>query len=426
MLSQPSDELARLREELAQEEVDLAALEDDVEAHSAQLGYLHTEYTLNKTRICHYYEPRLAPLQAIRYAAAQKESLITFQIEWLERKIVEQERRSEGGHFNETLHMKSVAEEYLDKAYESVLRCYEHFSECPEEALRIASQYLCPPDEAIATMELVMKVRGEAPEDCTWKASQVLLSNTYFHDFFATRSDSLLKRCDLLSYDVMNEVERFCDNPHHSVLALYRISTPIGCMGEWLHCVRNYYRVKLVTAPVLLSQNADTGRITEQAKAWLHTMSLGEERGQNQKQQTATPLKTSPSGSSHSTAADAVARSASTDDTELGVVAAVHDNQSEVLPLSTNPSSEAAEMVQSLRHSLYRLRERVRAIEKEEAVIESDMRAKLSVVQGDYDGTMVPLEDQLEETTACFLERAMRKTDPVVAPPSMEAAAALA
>ncbi|KAG5468126.1 hypothetical protein LSCM1_02098 [Leishmania martiniquensis] len=416
MSAQPSNELARLREELAREEDDLVALEDSVEAQAAQLGYLHTEYTLNKTRVYHHYEPRLEPLRLITYAALQKESLITLQIEWLERKVVEHERRSQGGQFVETRDMKPVAEEYLEKAYQSLLRCYEHIAECPEEALHTISQYACPPEEAIATMVLVMKVRGEAPEACTWKAAQVLLSYTYFHDFFATRSEHLLKGCDLLSEPLMSELESFCANPHHSLPELYRISIPIGCMGEWLHSLRNYYRVKLVTAPVLLSQGADTSRMAEQAQAWLAMMTFGEACGQ--RQQTTAPE------ASPSPATDAVAKGADTEDAELEALLAEYKARKESLQLSTTqPASVTADKVQKLRHRLHRLRESVRAAEEARIAVEGELNAKLAEVQSNYDDTMVPLEDRLEEATECFLERVTRKVDVTAAPPAPAATA---
>ncbi|CAM38384.1 conserved hypothetical protein [Leishmania braziliensis MHOM/BR/75/M2904] len=410
MLTQPSDELERLRKELAREENDLAALEDNVESQSAQLGYLHTEYTINKTRIYHHYEPTLAPLRVVTYAAAQRQSLIELQIEWLERKVVEQERRSQGGQYIEIRDMKPAAEEYLRKAHQSLLRCYEHISECPEEPLHIISQYACPPEEAIATMELVMKVRGEASDSCTWKASQVLLSYTYFHEFFAMRSESLLKRCDLLPNELMSELERFCADPHHSVCSLYRISTPIGCMGEWLHAIRNYYRVKLVTAPVLLSRNADTRRITEQAQAWLSMITLSEEEGdqrQRQREQQTT-----------------VAKDASTDNAELGALVSAGEAGRESLLLPTKSASVTADTVQKLRHQLHKLRESVRAAEAERTAIEGLLQEKLAEVRGNYDETMVPLEDQLEEMTECFGQRLTRKGDVAAASPLSAATAA--
>ncbi|KAK7196661.1 hypothetical protein NESM_000605200 [Novymonas esmeraldas] len=415
MTSNPSDELARLREELEREETDLAALEDDVEAHAAQLGCLHTEYTLNKARLCHHYEPRLQPLRVITYAAAQKESLLSLQIEWLERRVVEQERRSQGGQFVEMRDMKPAAEEYVKTAYQSLLRCYEHISECPEDALHVVSHYACPPDEAIATMELVMKVRGEDPADCTWTASQVLLSYTYFHDFFVTRSESLLKRSEVLSDVLMSELEGFCANPHHSVQALYRISTPIGCMGEWLHCIRNYYRVKLVTAPVLLSRNADTRRITEQAQAWLNMITLGKQQQpsqQQQQEQSAGSDAASPSTSSPSQAAplaDTVEAEDDAEGAELGALISTYHTSKANLQITAQPAEVTADTVQQLRHRLHRIREGVRTAEDERRAIESELEAKLAEVRGNYDDTMVPLEDQLEETTECFVQRISRK-----------------
>ncbi|CBZ30178.1 conserved hypothetical protein [Leishmania mexicana MHOM/GT/2001/U1103] len=407
MSARPSDELARLQEELEQEEQDLAALEDNVEAHAVQLGYLHTEYTLNKTRVCQHYEPRLEPLRVITYATAQKEALIAFQIEWLERKIVMQERRSQGGQFIETRDMKPAAEEYQKKAQQSLLRCYEHISECPEDALHIISQYVCPPEEAIETMELVMKVRGEPPEACTWEASQVLFSHTYFHEFFATRSEGLLKKYDLLSDELMTEVEGFCADPHHSVSALYRISIPIGCMGEWLHSIRNYYRVKLVTAPVLLSQSADTGRMAKQAQAWLAAVTLGEVRDRTPPQQQTT-----------------AAKHAVTEDAELGALVAAYEASKEHLQLTTEPASVTAATLQKLRHRLHKLRESVRTAEEERIAIEGELQAKLAEVRGNYDETMVPLEDQLEEMTECFVQRVTQQWDVAAAPPSPTTAAA--
>ncbi|GET92130.1 hypothetical protein, conserved [Leishmania tarentolae] len=408
-MSQPSDELARLHEELAQEEKDLAALEGNVEAHAAQLGYLHSEYTLNKTRVYQHYEPRLEPLRVVAYKSAEKESLIALQIEWLERKIVEQERRCQGGQFVETRDMKPAAEEYQKKAYQSLLRCYEHISECPNEALNLITQYTCPPDEAIETMELVMRVRGEPREACTWEASKVLFSHIYFYEFFASRSEGLLKKCDLLSNETMTEVEHFCADPHHSISALYRISTPIGCMGEWLHCIRNYYRVKLVTAPVLLPQNSDTPHMAKQAQAWLAMATLDEvyEETQEHEQHQITAAKGSDTG-----------------DDELSALIAVYEASKKRLQLTTDPLSETVDLLQKLRHRLHKLRDGVRTVEEERTAVEGELKEKLTEVRGNYDETMVPLEDQLEEMTECFVQRVTRKVDVTAAhpPPATTAA----
>ncbi|KPA82032.1 hypothetical protein ABB37_03204 [Leptomonas pyrrhocoris] len=417
MAAPPSDDLARLREELAREEAELAELESDVEAKAAQLGYLHTEYTLNKMRLCHYYEPRLQPLRSTTCAAAEKESLLQLQIEWLERFVVEQERRSQGGVFIEVRDMKPAAEEYEKKARQTLLRCYEHILECPEDALRMISQYACPPDDAIATMQLVMKVRGEPLEECTWGAAQVLLSYNYFHDFFVTRSESLLKRCDLLDDNLMNELELFCANPHHAVAALYQVSIPIGCMGEWLRAIRDYYRVKLVTAPVLLPRSANTRHETERARSWLKAVTLGggEAAESSAKRPSTLFVEKGNSAAAESAAADNTA--ATEMDTEEKAALESYEAVKENLQQFTQSAAEATELVVKLRHRLHRLRESVRVAEEERAAIEKEMEEKLEEVRGNYDGTMVPLEDQLEGTTETFVQRITRKSANTPLPP---------
>jgi hypothetical protein len=418
MSAPPSDELVRLREELAREEAELNALENDVEDKAAQLGYLHTEYTLNKTRLCHYYGPRLEPLRTITCAAAEKEALLLLQIEWLERLIVEQERRSQGGVFIETRDMKPAAEEYEKKVRQALLRCYEHISECPEDALHMISQYACPPDDAISTMQLVMKVRGEPVEESTWTAAQVLLSFNYFHDFFVTRSESLLKRCDLLDDALMSELELFCANPHHAVAALYQVSIPIGCMGEWLRAIRDYYRVKFVTAPVLLQRNAHTHRETERARNWLKTVTLGEGDAaptaaiSTSSSSYPPPAITSEQGAVSAPVAERTTSGASRPmdvDREMKMALASYEAVKENLLQSTQSAAEARELVTRLRHRLHRLRESVRAAEDERVAIEREMTEKLDEVRGNYDGTMVPLQDQLEGSTETFIQRITRK-----------------
>lgn len=429
MSATPSSDLARLREELAREEAELVALENDVETKSAQLSYLHTEYTLNKTRLHHYYEPRLEPLRTITCAAAEKEALLLLQLEWLERLVVEQERRSQGGVFNEVRDMRSAAEEYQKAAQQRLLRCYERISECPEDALKMISQYACPPDDAIATMQLVMRVRGEAPEDCTWAAAQVLLSYNYFHDFFVTRSESLLKRCELLSDALMSELELFCSNPHHTAAALYRISIPIGCMGEWLRAIRDVYRVRFVTAPVLLTRSPATLRETQRARSWLRAVALGEEKEEEKSSAlTASPVKspTSNNSTTGGAAADGAVVLTSVGQAEEATALASYEAVKESLQQSTQTTTEAAELVTKLRHRLHRLRESVRAAEDERVAIEKEMHMKLEEVRGSYDGTMVPLEDQLEGSTETFVRRIARRPagDAASTPPPATAASA--
>ncbi|KPI86240.1 hypothetical protein ABL78_4713 [Leptomonas seymouri] len=412
MSALPSDDVARLREELAREEAELIALESDVESKAAQLSYLHTEYTLNKMRLRHHYEPRLEPLRIITCAAAEKESLLVLQIEWLERYVVEQERRSQDSVFIEARDMKPAAEEYLKKAEQVLLRCYEHITECPEDALRMISQYACPPDEAIATMQLVMRVRGEPPEECTWGAAQVLLSYNYFHEFFVTRSESLRKQCDLLDDALMNELELFCANPHHAVDALYQVSIPIGCMGEWLRAIRDYYRVKLVTAPVLLRRDANLRKETERAQAWLKAVTLGnwdapKSRLLSIKTATITApptqAKEDEGPATDSTTADkAIETELDVEEREaLASYAAVKQSLQHFRPSTV----ATTDFVMQLRHRLHRLRESVRAAEEKREETEREMEERLEEVRGNYDGTMVPLEDQLEGTTETFAQR---------------------
>lgn len=54
-----------------------------------------------------------------------------------------------------------VAHKMLKNAKQALQKSYEAMKDCPEDTLKIISNYSSPPDEAIATMELVMLLRDE-------------------------------------------------------------------------------------------------------------------------------------------------------------------------------------------------------------------------------------------------------------------------
>lgn len=413
--SAASKELAKMRAQLAQEESDLAQIEEHVDIRAAHLGYLHAEYTANRHRVEHYFEPRLRPLQHIVYASAEKCKLVEMQLAYLERKIVAQDRK--GGTFIEVRDMREAAEELMTHARSALLRSYEMINNCPEDKLKTISNYDSPPDEALETMYMVMRLRGEP--DCSWTASQVFLSSTYFTVFFSTRSDSLLKTKDMLEEELMEELEQYCLDATHAVPVLYQSSQPIGCLGQWLHAVRDYYRVKMVTAPVLLHNTAfeyaqqvialarrivfdDYGLAKKKGAARSTTTVATTSAPEDEKVPPKPPIWSEETGG-------APKHKVPMNDSELSRVDAdvVHQyaKMKQRMKQSACNSIDTQEELVKLRHRLNQLRADAAVAEEEMQAVASDLQAEMSSILADYDGTMIPVQYEIEDKTSELLER---------------------
>lgn len=364
-----SEELIRLRDELEKEQAHLNALEEDVELTAAQLGCLHEEYIANMEKIIYFYQPQLLPRLASVAEAHEKRKLVEAEIAWLEKKVVEQEKRLRVGTFVEARDMKAYAEKAMQPVLEELQEVYEAFDECPERALITMSNYNSPPDVAIDTMRLVMHIRGE--EDDSWSASQVLLTSNYFKAFFVPRSQSLLKTTDLLDENIMEELERYCEKPEHAVKELYKSSEPIGVLGQWLWAIRNFYRVRYYTAPVLLvDTTVDT---TLKARAVLRRLTFG------------------PSGQ----LPDRIKSSAAN---EKEVSEEAEDGG--VVP--EEKASQTQAELRELRHYLHYLDKSLQTSLQKAGEVEAVIRAELNELRESYDSTMIPIETQLEDKTSSF------------------------
>lgn len=357
-----SEELIRLRDELAQEQAHLSALEEDVELKAAQLGYLHEEYIANMEKIIYFYQPQLLPRLATVNENKEKMAFVKDQIEWLEKKMIAQEQKLRVGIFVEARDMKSFADDAMRPVMDELADAYESFDKCSDSALVMMSNYSCPPDVAIETMRMVMRVRGE--EDDSWKASQVLLTNNYFKAFFVSRSESLMKTKDLLDEPLMEELERYCEQPEHAVEQLYKSSEPIGVLGNWLRAIRNFYRVRYYTAPVLLKDTSYTS--TKKAREVCRRLTFGV---------TGTVVVPGQKGS--------VASAASNGEEDDG------------------PAKTQAEIKQ-LRHLLHQLHEKQTEAQKKVDEIGEQIKTELKELRESYDSTMLPIEYQLEDKTASF------------------------
>lgn len=429
---------------LAQARAELAALEEGVEIKSAQLGYLCNEFLANARSIEHYYEPKLQPLQIITYASQEKQAYIELQIKWLERCIVQADQRAHTGTFIFNRDMRDDAEALMKPAQQALFRSYEAIRECPRDALHTLSGYATPPEEFIDTLHLVMRLRGE--DDCSWKAAQIILTVNYFTTFFVGRAEALLKVQDTLPDDLMLELELFCDRPEHSPQALFRRSTPIGCLGQWLRALRDYYRVKLVTAPVLLRDATaeNTARVTalvqritfgpavssmstDSSPAAITTSATGDEgeegsvqrngnceadgqpdNNNNEKKQRLSVTQSNgdagqPIGSADGEAEDNEA-------TERALKSQMA-RTSQRLAMQSHPSLTFQTQLCELRTRLHRLKTDTADAQEAMTKLQQELYERMRQLQTSYDGSMVPLEDSLEETADAFVRLV---TEPVV------------
>lgn len=360
-----SQALISLRNELAMEQAHLSALEEDVELKAAQLGFLHEEYISNMEKIIYFYQPMLLPRLAIALENAEKKKFVQSQILWLEKKLVEQEKRLRVGTFVEARDMLHYAEEEMKPAKESLRDVYEAFENCSSEALKTMSHYSFPPETAMETMRMVLRVRGE--EDCSWVASQVLLTNTYFKDFFVNRSEAMLKIKDVLEEDVFEELERYCEKPEHAVEELYKVSEPIGVFGKWLRAIRDFYRIRYYTSPVLFSNTSYEH--VRKAKEALRRLTFGVTSDRVQGKESSVGQCVKPTSSS--------------------------------LEDMDGPSHTQAN-IRELRHYMHEIEENINLAKKKVEEVREHINQEIKELRENYDSTMLPIEYQLEDKTASF------------------------
>lgn len=222
----------------------LINIEEDVQLKAAQLSMLCGEYRTNQTRVLRHFEPLTAPLRRIIFAGAQKRQYIETQLIWLERIIFLHERRGSSNRLSPQ-ELRGVEQELMLPVQRAMQDCYQQLSILTKEELAVLRNYECPPEQALETMTMVLRVRGD--EDTRWSTVRVVLSESYFFTFFISRSQTLLQQP--LADDVFEELERFCVLPEHAPEALASISVPLGALGQWLYAVRDYYRVKRILAP---------------------------------------------------------------------------------------------------------------------------------------------------------------------------------
>ncbi|CCW60497.1 unnamed protein product [Phytomonas sp. EM1] len=406
-----TSELTKLRKEIAEEESKLGVLEDAVETYSANLTCLHNEYASNVSHVVSFYEIQLRPFQQVVYAADEQQSLIQMQIDWLEKKIVLQEKCTREGQFLEARDMRPAAEALLKHARQQLLRSYAAIQECPKKDLITMRNYECPPDESIETMRMVMRLRGE--ENFSWTASQVYMTENYFTGFFIARSETLLKTFDLLPEDRMLALEAFCRNPAHDVRALFRLSTPIGCLGQWLRAIRDHYRVKLVTAPVLLT---DTSlQHTEEVREFLAYCTFGAQKDQFTAEETEVPPTAGASEELPTEAvADGVGGEPAADAEENPAKQRLERQAREMMEAYRGTKKRLAQFTQpvvvnqvavrKLRHHLNFIKENSREARESMETIEREAMGKLAELRKKYDGTMVPLEGKLEKKVGDFVK----------------------
>lgn len=221
----------------------LISIEGDVQHKAAQLSVLCGEYRINIARVLQHYEPMMAPLRAVVFAGAQQIQHIETQLLWHERIIVLQELR--GGSLKLPPHeLRAAEEEIMQPVRRAMQDSYQQLSVLTREELAVLRNYECPPEQALTTMAMVMRVRGD--EDTEWSTVQAVLSESYFFTFFISRAQTLLRQP--LVADVLEALERHCALPEHSPEALARISVPLGAIGQWLYAVRDHYRARAIVA----------------------------------------------------------------------------------------------------------------------------------------------------------------------------------
>ncbi|RNF24643.1 uncharacterized protein Tco025E_02470 [Trypanosoma conorhini] len=219
----------------------LVNIEGDVQLKAAQLSMLCCEYRTNLTRVLLCFEPLMAPLRSIIFSGVQKRKYIETQLIWLERIIVLQERRG-GARKLPLSELQAVEKDLMIPVQRAMQDSYQQLDVVNKEELAVLRNYECPPDQALATMAMAMRVRGE--EDTRWSTVQVVLSDSYFFTFFISRAQTLLKQP--LAEEIQEELEVYCSSPDHAPEALALISVPLAAVGQWLWALRDYYRVKRI------------------------------------------------------------------------------------------------------------------------------------------------------------------------------------
>ena len=224
-------------------ESQLYEAEREVELRSNHLGRLNNEYSANVNTLENHYAPKMAPLSAAVYRGKQEQADMECRVRWLEKKVVvmEQKRHS----FLEGRDLAPLRKEALDSLVPAIQEACAVLESATKEELAVLRGYENPPQLVVDTITVVLQLRGE--EDLSWDAAKIMLSETYYYSFFVYKTRTRVKQ--EISSEVYEVLCKYCDSVQYTPASMMLVSRPCGGMSLWLHAVRDYFRMQMVSEP---------------------------------------------------------------------------------------------------------------------------------------------------------------------------------
>eukprot|EP00992_Anisonema_acinus_P011428 TRINITY_DN7399_c0_g1_i3.p1 TRINITY_DN7399_c0_g1~~TRINITY_DN7399_c0_g1_i3.p1 ORF type:complete len:213 (+),score=35.41 TRINITY_DN7399_c0_g1_i3:48-686(+) len=174
--------------------------EDNLNNKAGQMGRLKVEFDHNLNKLNDSYYPKMRPLKVQVYQSLHQQHFLEKEIQWKERIL--DRMRTEGGAFNEQLHMAKDREEELLQVLPKFQDAIKSLEALTPEDMKVLRKYEHPPQLVLETMEATLIVKGEYNTE--WTEAKVMLSDAYFFGFFLNRAKQ---------YDVDNVDEELLLQP---------------------------------------------------------------------------------------------------------------------------------------------------------------------------------------------------------------------
>ena len=252
---EPNPPMSRLGDGADHELLDC---EKEILTTTKDMSLLRSECHANVSRLRDSYRPKVYPYVHAIHMNQFYLSSMRVEVEWLERKAKAMTEAPHGSFF-EQRDMAQAKRDLFAPMTAAFQLAFKDMSEVPKKELALLRGYENPPPLVWDTVRTVMQVRGD--DDIVWggasdqphatasgsssgggdedelpRGAKVILSDTYYYAFFASRCKQQI-RSEILTEDggvLLAALEKYLLNPESTPERVAAVSPPCAPMARFL------------------------------------------------------------------------------------------------------------------------------------------------------------------------------------------------